>query len=94
MVVLLLLSRGVVGDGVIVCVCVFVNVVGCVVVDMFVMVWVTWIKEVSSTDTVSVKLCQRVTSSVMNTVTPALVVTVMTLGPLGTRGARVTGGMV
>lgn len=102
MVLLLLLSmvgrmkgtRGVVGVGVIVCVLMIVVVVGWVVVIVSVMVVVTWMKEVSSMETVSVKLCQRVTSSVMKTVTPALVVIVMNLGPLGTRGARVMGGMV
>lgn len=51
MVVLLLLSRAV--DVVIVCICACVIVVGCVVVDMLVMVWVTWMNEVSSTETVS-----------------------------------------
>ena len=62
---------------------VFVIVVGFMVVDVAVMVVVTWMKEVSNTDTVfsSVSVMRTDISLVMKTVTAS--------PPLGTRGTRV-----
>ena len=83
-----------------VCVCVSVTVVGCVLVDVDVFVRVTvlvrWMNEVSKIEVVvsMVLVTKTVTSSVMNTVTSLVAVTVISLGPLGMRGARVMVGMV
>ena len=81
-------------------VCVSVMVVGCVlvVVDVFVRVTVlvTWMNEVSKIEVVvsMVSVTKTVTSSVMKTVTSLVAVTVIILGPFGTRGARVMVGVV
>ena len=83
-----------------VCVCVSVTVVGSVLVDVDVFVTVTvlvrWMNEVSKIEVVvsTVLVTKTVTSSVMNTVTSLVAVTVISLGPLGMRGARVMVGMV
>lgn len=71
-------------------------VVGDVTVDMDVTVVVVVMNDVSKTDTVTstVSVMWMVTSSVMKTVTPAFVVTVRILRPLGARGARVMVGGV
>lgn len=83
-----------------VCVCVTVAMIDCVLVDVDVFVRVTvlvrWMNEVSKIEVVvsMVLVTKTVTSSVMNTVTSLVAVTVISLGPLGMRGARVTVGMV
>lgn len=73
--------------------------VGCVLVDVDVFVRVTvlvrWMNEVSKIEVVvsMVSVTKTVTSSVMNTVTSLVAVTVIIAGPLGMRGARVMVGM-
>ena len=70
------------------------TVVGCVIVEGLVTVWVTCMKDVSKMDVVvsRVVVTKTVTSFVMKTVTSSVAVVVMNLGPLGTRGARVMVG--
>ena len=70
------------------------NVVGWVIVEELVTVWVTCMKDVSKMDVVvsRVVVTKTVTSFVMKTVTSSVAVAVMILGPFGTRGARVMAG--
>ena len=70
------------------------TVVGCVIVEELVTVWVTCMKDVSKMDGVvsSVVVTKTVSSFVMKTVISSVAVAVMILGPLGSRGARVMGG--
>ena len=70
------------------------TVVGFVVVEELVMVWVRWMKDVSKMDVVvsTVEVTKTVTSLVMKTVTSSVAVAVMIWGPFGMRGARVMVG--
>ena len=72
------------------------TVVGSVIVEELVTVWVTCMKEVSKMDIVvsTVVVTKTVTSLVMKTVTSSVAVAVMILGPFGTRGARVMVGTI